>query len=373
MVKALVSSDLHLSNKLPHARPSANGRTDRFDDQLALLEQMSQIAEERKVDIALLLGDIFDQSLVDAVTLTHSVAGVVKFPCPVYILPGNHDAVNIRGGRFTVEAFGAMGRDHIHYIGAPEPLAFGNVVFWPCAYAPAADTKATLAAMRARLDKSKTNVLLFHNSVLGCKHIGWTCDDGLEPEEVCEGFDWVLSGHFHDTQRFGPDGIGMYMGAPMHHHFGDVGRPAGFWVFNFNDKIKGKRSEEWIESNAPKFHTFDRLDAKVSVNTGDYVRFKVSATSADWAAVLPQAKALVSALSMKGIRADFKHDPIYHHEARMRMPSAKAGKAKMTLDRAIADYVGMDGVVVGGLDPERLKAIGREALAAVRSRHGTTD
>jgi hypothetical protein len=116
------------------------------------------------------------------------------------------------------------------------------------------------------------------------------------------------------------------------------------------------------------------LDAKVTAATGDYVRFKINATHADWAAILPQAKAVCSALSMKGIRADYKHDPIYHHEARMRMPSAKATKsAKMSLERAIMDYIGMDGVVVGGLDPERLKAIGREALAAVRSRRGTTD
>lgn len=373
MVRALVTSDLHLSNKLPHARPSAAGRTDRFDDQLAMLEQMRQVAEEQNADIALLLGDIFDQSLVDAVTLTHSVSAVVAFPCPVYILPGNHDAVNVRGGRFTVEAFGAMGRDHIHYIGRPKPLRFDNTVFWPVAFMPAEETKKVLGEIRGNLNPSDTNVLLFHNSVLGCTHIGWTCDDGLEPEEVCEGFDYVLSGHFHDTQRFGPGGIGLYMGAPMHHHFGDVGRPAGFWMMNFG-RTKGKRTEEWIESNAPKFHTYDDLAAKVTAAPGDYVRFKISATHADWARMLPQAKAVCSALASKGFRADFKHDPIYHHEARMRMPSAKASKsAKMSLDKAISDYVGMEGVVVGGLDPERLKTIGREALAAIRSRRGTTD
>lgn len=368
MVKILSSADLHMSNKMPHARPSTAGRTDRLDDQLAMLAQMRKVCADEKVDAVLLLGDIFDQSKVDAVTLTHTVEEVVKFPCPTYILPGNHDAVSIRGGRFTVEAFGAMGRENIKYIDGGK-LRLGGVNFWPLPYMPAGETRQRLDSIRSGLDPEQPNVLLFHNSILGCTHIGWKCDDGLEPEEVCKGFDWVLSGHFHDTQRFGPGEIGMYLGAPMHHHFGDVGRPAGFWLFDFKGK---KRTEKFIQTEAPQFYQYDDLDAKVNAMAGDYVRFRITATHADWALMKLKAKGLITRLESEGVRADCKHDPIYHHESRIGDVAKKRSKAAaMSMDEAVAKYVSADGVEMGGLDRERLKAIGREALAAVRGERGT--
>lgn len=371
MVKVLASSDLHLSNHMPHARPSAAGRTDRLDDQLSLLEQMRETAIEEAVDAVLLLGDIYDQSKVDAVTLTHSVQGIVKMPCPTYLLPGNHDAVSVRGGRFTVEAFGAMGRDHIHYLNGSKKLVLGGVNFWPVPFMPAGETREALARARAQIKSDEVNVLLFHNSVLGCTHIGWKCDDGLEPAEVCEGFDWVLSGHFHDTQTFGDNGRGMYLGAPMHHHFGDVGRPAGFWIFNF--ATDGTRTERFIQSNSPQFYSYDDLDAVVGAAEGDYVRYRITATHADWATMKGKAKALCSALESKGIRATIKHDPIYHHDSRMGAVSSKKTKkaATMTMEQAIAQYVETEGVALGALDPVRLKALGREALAAVKGSRGS--
>lgn len=373
MVKILSSADIHLSNHLPHARPSTAGRTDRFDDQLALLDHMWEVAVEEAVDAIMLLGDIFDQSKVDAVTLTHSVERIVRAPVPTYILPGNHDAVSVRGGRFLVEAFGAMGRDHIHYLNSETPLEMKGVTFWPLAYMPGSETKAALArtrkARKAAARASQRDVLLFHNSVLGCTHIGWTCDDGLEAEEVCQDFDWVLSGHFHDTQTFGPNDRGMYLGAPMQHHYGDVGRPAGFWIFDFKD---GKRTQKFIQSQTPQFYAYEELEDKVAAKAGDYVRYRIRATHADWAIAKPKVKALCSALELKGIRADFKHDPIYHHDSRMGAVGTKTKKAEtMTMDQAIAKYVDTEGVALGSLDAARLKAIGREALAAVRSGRGS--
>jgi hypothetical protein len=90
----------------------------------------------------------------------------------------------------------------------------------------------------------------------------------------------------------------------------------------------------------------------------------------------PKVKAACSALESIGIRADYKHDPIYHHESRMEEDKIeKAEKAKkasmLTMDEAIVDYVDLPGVVMGGLDRERLKRLGREALMSARSRYGT--
>jgi DNA repair exonuclease SbcCD nuclease subunit len=309
---------------------------------------------------------------VDAVTLTHTVEEIVAFKCPVWIIPGNHDAVSVKGGRFTVEAFGAMGRDHIHFLNSGEPLPFGELLkFWPIAYMPVNATRDALGRIKLQTRTDETNILLFHNSVKGCRHIGWKCDDGLLPAEVCAGFDWVFGGHFHDTQMFGAKDRGMYLGAPMQHHFGDVGRQAGYWLLAFDDKKRCER--EFIPGGAPEFHMFKSLvEAEgEKIKTGDFIRFELRATKPDWEAMKPKVKAVCNGFEARGIRADYKHDPIYHHEARM--GEAKTERAAtLTMDEAVANYVELPGVVTGDLDRERLKRLGREALMAARSRYGSS-
>lgn len=369
MYKALFIGDIHMSNKLPYALPSQCDRTDRLDDQLRLWEHVHKVAKAEEVDATFVLGDLLDKSLVDAVTLTHTVEALVKSPVHTYILPGNHDANSLRGGRFTVEAFGAMGRDHIEVIGGGYLEPRDWLRFWPIAFKPLSETREDLKAIRVKMDHQdldgRTNVLLFHNSILGAKHLGWVCDDGLAAAEVCEGFDWVLSGHFHDHQEFG-DGVGMYLSAPMHHHFGDVGRDAGFWVIEFHKD--GSRDDKFIPSRMPRFHKVLGFRLPLRTHKGDYIRFEIEATHADWAKLKLQAVELTERLRADGYHADYKHKPIYHHEARL-VPQEEA--ATLSMEDAVTKYVEMAGVVTGGLDQNKLRDIGREALRAVRSGHGT--
>lgn len=365
MYKALFIGDIHMSNKLPYARPSQCDRTDRLDDQLRLWEYVHKVAKDEKVDATFVLGDLFDKSLVDAVTLTHTVEALVKSPVNTFILPGNHDANNLRGGRFTVEAFGVMGRDHLHVIGGDVIKPRNWLRFWPIAFKPLSETREDLKAIREKLDHDLVNVLLLHNSVLGSKHLGWVCDDGLEPAEVCEGFDWVLSGHFHGHQEFGEGGVGMYLGAPMHHHYGDVGRKAGFWIIQFDDE--GNREDKFVPSKLPRFHKADSLAFKPKLRKGDYIRYEVEATHAEWVKMKPLAVEVTEKLIAEGHHADYKHKPIYHHEARL-VPQDEA--ATLTLEAAVAKYPEMVGVATSGLDVSRLQEIGRDALKAVRSEHG---
>lgn len=364
----LAVADVHMSNKLPYARPTSNGLTDRFQDQLKLWETIHAAADEHDVNAILDLGDLFDKSLVDPVTLTHTVEAILEGDWPHYILPGNHDANSIRGGRFIVEALGKMRQDHIHVLEAGDKLeAQGWLTFWAIPFTTAGPTRTRLAEIRAEMDKRQVNVLLFHNSVIGARHLGWVCDDGLTPDEVCEGFDWVLSGHFHDQQIFGT--TGLYLGAPMHHSFVDVGREAGFWIIKFRSNRKCNHT--FTSTDLPTFHLRDDLDADVDeVQPGDYLRYEIKATHADWAKTKPKARERCEKLREAGIKADFKHKPIYHHEARLVESDETEKTAKLSMGAAVSRYVEAADVVKGDLDPKRLKQIGREAIEAVRDSHG---
>ena len=364
--KVLAIADFHMSNRLPYARPTKRDQTDRLEDQLALWDQVKQVAIAEEIETILVLGDLFDKSLIDAVTLTHTVSAIIGLGTEVLILPGNHDANSIRGGRFTVEAFGAMGHDRIQVIGeqSGQRVEVGQLVFHPVAFKPSLAAMEEIRFIQAGLDSSRYNVLLLHASILGARHMGWECDDGLDPDAVCSGFDLVLAGHFHAHQLFGS--CGMYLGAPMHHHYGDVGRSAGFWLFEFGRK--GLRNKTFIESNAPKFHLCKSLKENHDAGPGDYLRYELEATHARWAKIKPKAQAHCEALRATGVKADFKHKPVYHHESRL--VAASGISIGLSMESALVEYTKASGVKTAGLDSKRLKTMGLDALALARTFHG---
>ena len=117
---ALFASDLHMNNNLPHAKPTRDGRTDRMDDQIALWERFGRIAGKVYAEDFWVLGDLFDHGKVDAVTLAETAKAMASFPTRVCLLPGNHDAHTVVGGRFNLEAFGHF-TDNIVYVGGKVP------------------------------------------------------------------------------------------------------------------------------------------------------------------------------------------------------------------------------------------------------------
>jgi DNA repair exonuclease SbcCD nuclease subunit len=373
-IRIAAIADIHGSNKLPYAKPSEHGRTDRFDQQLALLKRFEQSARDFNADAIFVLGDIYDKSLIDAVTLTHVMDSIAGWSIDTYLLPGNHDASSVRGGRYSVEAFGVINNKHLHVLDGVEPFELAPwLCFWPVRYMPVAATNVSVAEARKLLDKKKTNVLLFHNSVLGAHHEGWTCDEGLEVEHVVgRGFDWTFAGHFHETQKFGEGGRGLYLGAPMHHHFGDVGRRAGYWLLEFSRDGECKR--KFVDGGAPRFHVMKGLDAIVKTvktdeapKSGDYVRVEVEMTYAEWSKYKMKARELCDALSAKGINASYQFRPVYHHKVRM---ASESKKATVSLEESISQYVDMATVDHGDLNVRELKRVGAEALMAVRVEYG---
>jgi len=366
-------SDIHMSNRLMGARPGPNGVTDRLQDQIGLWKRVQESAREHGSKDIFILGDLFDKSLVDAITLTATVRALAEASdITHWILPGNHDAVNTRGGRFTVEAFGEMGNDRIRYMKTGERYGFGAgdwCGFWPLEYGDQDRSREALEEIKFKAKSKKEpwgqENLLLHHSIVGCKFADWVCDDGLEAAEVCDGFDWVYSGHFHDTQEFGHRG--MYLGAPMHHRFEDAGRPAGFWNMTWDSK--GGCLKDFMDGACPRFHETEGIleDVPTGANLGDYIRLNVTATTAGWEDVKADVRARVEAWNKAGYRASFKHKPVYHHSRRISATEAKK-TGGMSVEAMMSAYVESPDVDTTGLDLARLRRIGREALEAAKAK-----
>lgn len=361
--RSLHISDIHMSNSLPHAKQTdARGVTDRLADQLALWDRVYRVAERARCEDIFVQGDLFDHSRTDAITLTETVRKLNSAPVPVFIVAGNHDGVNTRGERFTVEAFSEV--EGCTYMHTGEPFWPREwLTFWPLEFSPLDRTREALRAMELRCG---INTLLMHNSIVGCTHGGWTCEDGhgLDARELTERFDHVLSGHFHDPQKFGRNG--RYLGAPMHHRFDDVGRPAGFWVMQW--RRDGTRKEVFVDGGCPRFHTTRLSDwgtEELKTRPGDYVRVIVRCTHAKLVKRAVEADRYVAELTAQGLRAKWVHEPVYHHTARLAKKSASGAVTIPSPRKMVSGYVDAVEVDTSGLDAKALKRLGREIFAAV--------
>jgi len=370
--RALYVSDLHMSNSLPHSKKGEDGISDRLKDQRNLLYRIFETAKENGCRDIFVLGDLFDHSRVDAITLTTTVRTLSKTPVPIHFVPGNHDGINTRGERFTVEALSEV--PNMHYMETysnfrPE----GWICFWPLEFAPLNRTREILS--KIRLNTSTVNVLLMHNSIVGCTHVGWKCEEGLglDPNEATGRFDHVLSGHFHTPQQFGNSG--RYLGAPLHLRYDDVGRDAGYWIIDFF-KDDGSREETFFDGMCPRFHVLDvgdKISYKEFLNSmvidgekirkGDFIRFSITCTNAKLIKKKQSLELIVSKLQDAGVRASWFHDPVYHHVKRI--ASKSKDNEVVPVKEMISSYVEAVEVDTRGLDTKQLKLMGQEIFQAV--------
>jgi DNA repair exonuclease SbcCD nuclease subunit len=58
---------------------------------LQTLDRIGQLARERDVDFVVVAGDVFEHHGLRPATLRQTFDALASWPCPVYLLPGNHD------------------------------------------------------------------------------------------------------------------------------------------------------------------------------------------------------------------------------------------------------------------------------------------
>lgn len=366
--KTLFTADWHLSNSLPHSKVwnGAGGKTDRLSEQLNVVAAIKDLAVAEQVNSIVVLGDVFDRRLIDAVTLQAGVEAirVMSEVIPVWLLPGNHDANSQRGDRFLIEAFREMNFPGVTYMGGYSginPDGYEWLTFYPVAWGPLSMTRERIEEARAAR-VSKQAVLLLHHGINGCKDGGWVCDRELDPDEVCNGFDLVMSGHFHDPQEFGD--CGHYVGAPMAHDFRDADSSRrGITIVTFYSE--GGVNIKRTAINSPRFFVRQwsvgsrKLPLARGIRRGDFLRIDVRATRSDLVGLLPTVQEYIGKLRDLGIRVmDPKCDPIPDSENRL-----VAGNEEVSgigFETVIDKYLGVANL--GGLDNHKLSEIGKSIL-----------
>lgn len=358
--RALYVADVHLANNLPHAeRDPETLITDRLRDTLKVLEQMGAYAAQAEIADIWILGDLLDKRLLDAITLKMAVEAVAELNQRhrVILVPGNHEAGDAACRHYVLDGFAQLA--DVAVVGTDGQ--WFDTVNGPRVYAmPYLPRARATDVLRRLVDSSeRPDLLLLHQTITGGRVGGWEAKDGLDPELLNAVSPTVLSGHFHTPQQVG-EAI-TYLGAPLQHHFQDVGESRGFWDISLGDEIQ---AEMVAIEGAPRFHVAQWITSGqppvLELSPGDYIKLLVQGPKSAVDKLMPQARLLCERFkSDAGVRYAKAIAEPDSGPTRQRIIETKPGE-RPSAEAVVSRY--LDVADCTGLNRETLAAFAKELV-----------
>lgn len=206
MIKFIHTADLHLGLRITRFEESACNRIG--EARFTAIEQLRTEAAKHQVDFVLVSGDVFDDHTVSktiserAFTLFEGKA----MPCPVYIIPGNHDPVT-PGGVWDREPWTrAQPIKQTFLLRESVPVAIPGVpvTLFPCPlrHRNSIDDPTAWIAKHPRTESDRTiRIGLAHGSLGIMPNLPE--DDHLIRSDAAQhyGLDYLALGHWHKPFR----------------------------------------------------------------------------------------------------------------------------------------------------------------------------
>jgi DNA repair exonuclease SbcCD nuclease subunit len=206
MVRFLHAADLHLGLRITRFEESACNRIG--EARFEAIERLRAKAAEGQVHFILIAGDVFDDHSVSktvaerAFTLFEGKA----IPCPVYIIPGNHDPLT-PGGVWDRDPWTReQPTKHVQLLREPAPVSVPGlpVTIYPCPLRNrnSIDDPTAWIAKHQRTDGDHTiRIGLAHGSLNFFPNL--PLDDHLIRPDAAHhyGLDYLALGHWHKPLR----------------------------------------------------------------------------------------------------------------------------------------------------------------------------
>lgn len=239
------------------------------------LENFERLCEEKEVDAAIFLGDIFHaKSYVQTFALDKAINSIRRITekWPTYMVVGNHDMyINTENEKINLlkvfESDAAVFNDY-----GKLNIEKENVCLHFLPYNT--DDVIKQKVKTIQLEKQSKNILFTHLAIKGF-NLTENHEDiysELTSEDINIGFDLIVSGHFHHHQRKGKI---VYVSSPIESHFGDEGKH-GYVFLDTNDLEK----IDYIKNDySPKFRTYElnKENLPFIVETKDcFLRIKIN-------------------------------------------------------------------------------------------------
>ncbi len=194
-MKILHTADWQIGMRAAHAGERA---PEVREARLRAAERVVDEAAARGVDLLLLAGDTFEDSSVEPILIRRVVDVLARAPCPVFVLPGNHDPLG-PGSVFRHAAW-SEARPRVRVLDEAAPVDVGGgAVLLPSPCTARASTEDPTLRLPAG-DPSKIRIGVAHGSLRGC---GFEVepDDFPIAADAAEraGVDYLALGHWHST------------------------------------------------------------------------------------------------------------------------------------------------------------------------------
>ncbi|MDD2648455.1 MAG: DNA repair exonuclease [Eubacteriales bacterium] len=238
---------------------------------LEALQNAVRAAEDNACDYFVIAGDLFDKTEID-VKLVKKVCGILaECPCPVIVLPGNHDYC-AAAGETLWKQFCEYKADNTVLLSSPCAYDAGKAVFYPCpceARYSEVNALGWLSEYRER-SAEKPNIGIAHGALAGL-----SCDrekryfSMTEDELSSLGMQLWLIGHTHIPYPAGDEIIGASVFNAGTHQQTDIADSAEGSVFIIDiDKstVRAKRIKTGVVSFVRRALTLsagDSLSARI--------------------------------------------------------------------------------------------------------------
>jgi DNA repair exonuclease SbcCD nuclease subunit len=242
-----------------------------LSESLELLRWIESVADERRPDLIVNLGDTFDTHAVvraEVLSLVNShVRRIVQMKIPLVMLLGNHDMWKPNCNKYhALEVFKSVnGVTVVDEITVADGITYvpylPNIRDWP---------------------SIDTSIAVTHNTFVGADYGFSKCaDDGVSPDKVHN--DLVVSGHIHKRQSL-KEGSIIYPGTPTSLTASDANQTKGLMLLD-----SASLSIEYVQSPFPMWRTMDILveDVKdLELNETDRWVIKITGPRAEIRSIL---------------------------------------------------------------------------------------
>lgn len=224
-MKLLHVSDTHVGFA-NYARLTPDGLNQREQDFFDAFERVVSLAIERRVDVVLHSGDLFDSVRPSNRAIAHVLAQcrrLAEARIPLVVISGNHEAPRLRETGAVLRVLDFMPGVHAVYRGQYEKVRIGELAVHAVPHAADND------ALRAELAKAvpdaaaRYNVATLHAGVMGVGDFrtGEFHEQVVNQNELPSGMDYVALGHYHRAVEVAPRA--WYAGSTERCTFGEVG------------------------------------------------------------------------------------------------------------------------------------------------------
>lgn len=264
-------SDFHAHIFQDFSKPDAKFTTDRFKEQMLVLQSVFDYAKDHDADV-LFNGDLFHKRGVIDIRVFNWVYSIfTDYPdITMYLVRGNHDSLtNSINSPSCLELFETI--PNVHVVDTMQKIETPYYDLYCVAYGEEVELmKQWIKDASTLLNPDKVNILCAHIGVDGSStgKYSHTLSGAFKVSDLYpDKFDIVTLGHYHKRQNLGGMDNVFYVGNTLQTSFSDEGQDKGFYFISIDRK---KWIKEFIKTDYRPFITINAENAPDDLSKAFY-------------------------------------------------------------------------------------------------------